>query len=324
MRLYLTKHGIILEHNSIKIALDPSKSIDVDLTFISHAHSDHMHVPKNGNKILASKETSMLASKRGYIINAYEEIDGIKLIDAGHVLGSRSLFIDGILYTGDLCTRDRAFLQGAKLPRCDTLIIETTYGKEGFSFPNIDKVCEMANNIIAKLYSHGLPVILLGYSLGKAQILTSLFKHWQPIYLHDSIYEINQAYRELGVDLIDALPYSFAEEEGLLRKRPWLMIAPMQSARSKFIKEMRSRYSAITIAFSGWATINRYSMHDYTLPLSDHCDFDELLQVVKRCKPSKIYTVHGYVKEFAMYLNKLGYNAEPLIKGNMKLTDFTA
>ncbi len=233
------------------------------------------------------------------------------------------MLIDGILYTSDLCIRDRAFLQGAKLPRCDTLIIETTYGKKGFSFPSIDKVCEMANNIIAKLYSHGVPVILLGYSLGKAQILTSLFEHWQPIYLHDSIYEINKTYRELGVDLIDALPYSFAEEEGLLRKRPWIMIAPMQSARSKFITDMRSRYSAITIAFTGWAMVNRYSMHDYTLPLSDHCDFDELLQVVDRCRPSKIYTIHGYVREFAMHLNKLGYDAEPLIKGNAKLTDFT-
>ncbi|RMF31863.1 MAG: exonuclease [Candidatus Nitrosothermus koennekii] len=305
------------------MALDPSKSIDADLTFISHAHSDHMHMPTKNSKIIASKETVALAKKRGYDIECYEEFDGVKLIDSGHVLGSKSLLIDGILYTSDICIRDRAFLKGAKIPRCDTLIIETTYGKEGFNFPSIDKVCDMANNIISKLYSHGVPVILLGYPLGKAQILTSLFKHWKPIYLYDTVYEINKVYRELGIDLIDALPYSFAEEEGLLKKKPWVMIAPMQSTRSKFIKDMKSRYSAVTIAFTGWAVNNRYSMHDYTLPLSDHCDFNELLQVVKDAEPKKIYTIHGYVKEFASYLNRLGYNAEPLIKGNMKLTDFT-
>ncbi len=321
MHILVSRDGIILKHNDISIALDPSRSVDAELTFISHAHSDHIHMPRNDSKIITSRETSILARKRGYAIDEYyEEYDGIKLIDSGHTLGSRSLLIDGILYTSDICIRDRAFLKGAKLPRCETLIIESTYGKEGFSFPSIDKVCATANDIIAKLYSNGIPVMLLGYPLGKAQILTSLFKHWQPIYLHDSVYKFNQAYRELGIELVDALPYSFAEEEGLLRRKPWIMISSMHNFR--FIREMKSRYSAVTIAFTGWATVNRYNRYDYTLPLSDHCDFNELLQVVKGCKASKIYTVHGYATEFSNYLKRLGYDAEPLIKGNTRLTDF--
>ncbi len=310
-----------MEYNDLRIALDPSKSIDADLTFISHAHSDHMHIPKKGSKILTSRETSIIAAKRGYNIeHYYEEFNGIKLIDSGHVLGSRAILIDDILYTSDLSIRDRAFLRGAKLPRCDTLIIESTYGREGFVFPSIDKICKSANTIIGNLYSHGTPIILLGYPLGKAQILTSLFRHWEPLYVHDTVYMINEVYKELGIDLIDVLPYSIAEDEGLLRRRPWVMIAPMQSSRSRFINDMRSRYSAVTIAFTGWAITSR-SSYDYLLPLSDHCDFKELLEVIKECKPRKIYTIHGYVREFADYLTKHGYNAEPLTLDN-KITDF--
>ncbi len=320
-KITLTKEGLIIRYNDLKIALDPKKSVDSDLAFISHAHFDHMHMPKKGSKILTSRETSIIAAKRGYSIdNYYEELDGIKLIDSGHVLGSRAILIGDILYTSDISIRDRAFLHGAKLPRCDTLIIESTYGKEGFVFPSIDEICKSANSIIANLYSHGIPVILLGYPLGKAQILASLFGHWQPFYLHDSVYKMNQIYKELGIDLIDALPYSIAEDEGLLRRKPWIMIAPMQSPRSRFIKDMKSRYSAVTIAFTGWAITYRYG-YDYLIPLSDHCDFKELLEVIKRCKPRKIYTIHGYVREFADYLTKHGYNAEPLILEN-KITDF--
>ena len=319
------RYGMIIRHDGIKIALDPRKSMDADLTFISHAHADHMHQPSKDSKILASKETIVLASKRGYKIDDYhEDHPNLKLINSGHVLGSRSLLIDdSILYTSDICIRDRAFLRGARLPRCDTLIIESTYGRKGIRFPSIDDICNKANNIVARLYSNGIPVILLGYPLGKAQILTSLFKHWEPMYLHDSIYNMNEAYKELGIDLVDALPYSIAEEEGLLKRKPWVMIAPMQSVRSKLIKELKSRYSAITIAFTGWAIASRYSRYDYSLPLSDHCDFYELVKVVKECKPRKIYTFHGYAIEFAEYLNNLGYDAEPLVKHNTKLTDFT-
>jgi len=89
---------------------------------------------------------------------------------------------------------------------------------------------------------------------------------------------------------------------------------------------MKDRYNAVTIGFSGWALANWYMYSaglDYALPLSDHCDFDELISIVKACDPSRVYTFHGYSAELAAQLNKLGYDAEPLVKGNHKLSDFT-
>ena len=40
------------------------------------------------------------------------------------------------------------------------------------------------------MFSKGIPIILMGYSLGKAQILISLFGNWKPLYVHDDIYQI--------------------------------------------------------------------------------------------------------------------------------------
>jgi hypothetical protein len=36
--------------------------------------------------------------------------------------------------------------------------------------------------------------------------------------------------------------------------------------------------------------------------------------VVKTSKPEKIYTTHGFQKEFARYLNFIGFDAEPIDK----------
>ncbi len=321
------ENGIMVEYDEKRIALDPNRSTDADVTFVSHAHIDHLHTPENGERVLTSPETSKLASARGYNMARYDEsLDGFELIDSGHILGSKGLLIDGkIFYTGDVSTRDRAFLKGAKIPKCEVLILESTYGKPEFRFPSVNEIIENANRIISNLYSKGVPVILMGYPLGKAQVLTSMFKHWQPLYLHDSVYKMNQICSDLGVDLGDAVPYSRAEADNLLSKKPWVMVAPKMSADSKFVLDMKQRYKAVTIGFSGWALTDwyRYSSGlDYSLPLSDHCDFHELVSIVKTGNPSKVYTFHGYSADLAAQLNKMGYHAEPLVRENYRLSDF--
>ncbi|MDE1764493.1 MAG: exonuclease, partial [Thaumarchaeota archaeon] len=230
-------------------------------------------------------------------------------------LGAKGLlFGDGIFYTGDISTRERAFMKGASVPKCKVLITECTFGMPEYVFPQVEETVRRVNEIISDMYSRGKPVILLGYELGKAQILSYLFSHWVPYY-HDSVKKVNDVYRRFGVDLPDSLGHSQAESAGLLDKKPWLMIAPNMSGKNSFVQHMKSKYDAITIGFSGWAQSPRFAFarqHDYTIPLSDHCDYNELVQLVKQCNPEKIYTVHGFVEEFASDLVKMGYDAQPL------------
>ena len=117
------------------------------------------------------------------------------------------------------------------------------------------------------------------------------------------------------MDLKDAIGHSEAEKNGLLDKKPWIMVAPMMSSKNSFILNMKNKYDAVTIGFTGWAKSKKYKFSrgtDYSIPLSDHCDFNELLQLVNQSGAEKIYTIHGFVDEFATELNKFGFNAQPL------------
>jgi putative mRNA 3-end processing factor len=330
-RVTLGQSGIMVQQNDTAIALDPSYPVDCDFTFVSHAHVDHLH--RRGRKkirtqVLASKETTLIAEARGYeIVDAAEEQDGFQLVDTGHILGSRGLLMgNDLYYTGDISMRERAFLKPAKVPHAKTLIIESTFGRTEYIFPPLSEVTHRTNKIISEMYDLGIPVILMGYTLGKAQLLTKLFGHWDPI-VHDAVAKINSVYSELGVKLAEGITHKEAEEQGLLSKsKPWVMVAPLMSERNAFVREIKDRHSAVTIGFSGWAVGSRYKYMmglDYVMPLSDHCDYRELVAAVKQCRPNKVYTFHGFAKEFAESLCEMGFDAEPVGNGHGRKAEKT-
>jgi putative mRNA 3-end processing factor len=331
-RVTLGQSGIMVQQHDTTIVLDPSHPVDCDFTFVSHAHVDHLH--RRGRKkiktqVLASRETTLIARSRGYeIVDAAEEQEGFQLVDTGHILGSRGLLIgdDDVYYTGDISVRERAFMKPAKVPHAKTLIIESTFGRPEYVFPPLSEVTHRTNKIISEMFDLGIPVILMGYTLGKAQLLTKLFGHWDPI-VQDSVAKINSVYSELGVKLACDMTHGQAEEKGLLSKnKPWVMVAPLMSERNAFVKEMKDRFGAVTIGFSGWAIGSRYRYMmglDYVMPLSDHCDYSELVAAVKQCRPEKIYTFHGFAKEFAESLCEMGFDAEPVGNGHGKQAERT-
>ena len=320
----MTKNGILCEFNEKRVCLDPKNSDPTGINFVSHAHTDHLP-SKNGGTILSSIETNEIANLRGFKMeNHVDFLDDFSLIDSGHILGAKGLLFDDIFYTGDICTRDRGFLKGAKIPKCKTLITECTFGLPEFVFPKLEETLKQVNELISEFYGKGIPVILMGYQLGKAQTITQLFGHWGPLYFHDSVKDMNLLHQKFGVSLNDGMGHSEAEEKGLLDKKPWIMVAPMFSGKNKFIQDMKSKYGAVTIGFSGWAQSSRFSFGrrtDYSIPMSDHCDYNELLDMVIKSGAEQVYTIHGFVEEFAEDLRKIGISAQPLLENS--LDDFT-
>jgi hypothetical protein len=71
----------------------------------------------------------------------------------------------------------------------------------------------------------------------------------------------------------------------------------------------------VTIAPPGWAidssTKYRWCV-DHAIPLSDHADYEQLIETVRRVEPSEIHCTHGPV-EFVDHLRDLGFNAFPLV-----------
>jgi putative mRNA 3-end processing factor len=303
----MTKNGILCEVNEKRVYLDPKNGDTKGINFVSHAHSDHLP-SKNGGTLLSSIETNEIANLRGFII------------DSGHILGAKGLLFDDIFYTGDICTRDRGFLKGAKIPQCKTLITECTFGLPEFVFPKLEDTLKQVNTLISELYGKGVPVILMGYQLGKAQTITQFFSHWGPLYFHDSVNDMNSLHQKFGVDLKNGIGHTEAEKNGLLEKKPWIMIAPLMSSKNQFVQDMKSKYGAVTIGFSGWAQSTRFSFGrrtDYSIPMSDHCDYDELIDMVIQSGAEQVYTIHGFVDEFAEDLRRRGINAQPLLENSL-------
>ena len=131
---------------------------------------------------------------------------------------------------------------------------------------------------------------------------------------------MNLLHQKFGIPLKDGMGHSEAERRGLLEKKPWVMVAPMMSGKNGFIQDMKSRYGAVTIGFSGWAKSARFSFGrrtDYSMPMSDHCDFGDLVGMVVRSGAEKVYTIHGFVDEFAEHLRGMGIDAKALKAGTL-------
>ena len=140
------------------------------------------------------------------------------------------------------------------------------------------------------------------------------------MFYHDSVKKMNDLHRSMGVQLKDVVGHTEAESNGLLDKKPWVMIAPMMSTKNNFIKHMKSKYGVITIGFSGWANSRKFPFTrgtDYSIALSDHCDYNELHDLVKQSGAEKIYTIHGFVDEFSHDLTRLGYTSQPLHESSL-------
>ena len=56
---------------------------------------------------------------------------------------------------------------------------------------------------------------------------------------------------------------------------------------------------------------------DYSIPLSDHCDYNELVQLVNQSGAEKVYTIHGFVDEFAADLVRKGFSAQSLRESSL-------
>ncbi len=319
--------GIQVDLGKTRYVLDPHTRVRADFTFVSHAHIDHMHARSKTERIIASSLTRELAGARGYDLgDTVEEAEGVELLDSGHILGSRAIRIqDEVYYTGDASGRARAFLGKCKTRQARVLVMETTYGLPEYVFPPTAKLVKEVNNLIASAYDRGSPVILMGYPLGKAQLLSYFFSSWDPIIYHERVDTMNAIHIRHGVPLKPGKRFDPARDKDSLPRGPWVMVSPMSSGRSRLMAHLKKEYGAILVAFSGWALGPGYRYAtgaDFAFPLSDHCDYQELVGLVQSVSPEMVYTVHGFAAEFARDLRRMGFSARPLAAYQSSLSDY--
>lgn len=267
----------------IHIGLD---SPEGELSFLSHAHSDHTSGLKSMESIISCQETLDLAGMEARI----ENHPHTRLIDAGHILGARQLVADNdgerIVYTGDFCLKPNIFGFKADIPQCDRLIMEATYGDPNYVFPEHQAVHRMVSNWV--LQNDKSNLIIGCYELGKAQeVIKILNESGVAPVVPKKTEGFCQVYGKYGLKL-DRVAVGSDEAEEVMSRR-FVAIVPMSRAKRYFAHRLAQAFERDTLCAvaTGWALHYRFNT-DTAFPLSDHADFDDLVHFVEQSGAKKV------------------------------------
>ncbi len=285
--------------------------------FVSHAHADHIarHELAFATPATACLYRHRLGARHRVREMPYRvplEFGGLRLtaLPAGHCLGSAMLFAENgdrsLLYTGDFKLGESATAEPAELPRADVLIMECTFGRPRYRLPPRAQVVRRLLEIVLAALADGRTPVIHAYPLGKSQEVTRLLTdRGVPVLQHPVIYEISRVYEQCGVDLGDCAMAGDSPPRGHA-----VVTLPRGSRNFR----LPGLGKTVSVAVTGWAADAgaKYRLGvDHALPLSDHADYDQLVETVRRVEPREVYCTHGPA-EFADHLRDLGFNAYPL------------
>ena len=300
-------HGVSLPAH--RLWLDPL--VVRSFAFISHAHTDHARRHKEA---LLTPQTLALIPEarrpRGWRMLGFGETmrrgeGSITLYPAGHMLGSAQLHFEhdgtSLLYTGDIKLRQTGGVS-TFVPKANVLILESTYGRPHFRFGDPDETTESIARWCQRALDSRVTPVLLCHALGKTEeVMLALAKYGFAFALEKRCVPCAHQYASAGRSLPDWVELN---GEAVMDR---VVIAPPVGKDD--IRRL-GRYR--TALISGWAKdpdFARLFGADATFDLSDHCDFDELMEVVERTGADQVYTVHGFTEDFARSLRRKGIRA---------------
>jgi putative mRNA 3-end processing factor len=287
--LTITPKGLYCKHGDFYI--DPTEP--VALAVISHAHADH--AVSGNNEVYCTGATAAFMQLRYaknaakvFNIAAYHapfEIKGIRItfIPAGHMLGSAQVLLEyedvRYLYTGDYKLQPDETCEPIEWIKADVLITESTFADPAVLHP--DPVEE-----IKKLNDIKLNILLGAYGLGKSQRLIKLINQYAPekkVLVHHRIMPVNAVYEKLGYS---PGKYELYSRKLMKEQGRYVYIVPPFTFDSYINAKGVKRLFA-----SGWKNL-QVNQND-TLFISDHVDWNDILQAVEHIQPKQIWTLHG-------------------------------
>ena len=293
------------------IWIDPSKPVKRAL--ITHAHFDHFTF--GCEEYFSTKETAILLKKRvGDNINIkmfdYGEvfkINGISISfhPSGHILGSSQIkFIfaeEKWLISGDFKLQKDETCKQFEIVKTDYLISECTFGLPIFKWDETKKIVQNISNWITN--SPDKTSLLFCYSLGKAQRLLNEITHTNfkgNIYSHGSIFKINNCYKKLGINIKDTIELENKKNINDLKGN--LILLPPSLSKGSYLRSFKNIQTGFA---SGWMSIRalrKRSGYDKGFAISDHADWEGILEVVKKSEAKNVFFHHGDSEALSKYL----------------------
>ncbi len=300
--------------------------------YVSHAHADHMArhewalaTPATGRLYRHRLGPKLRVRELPYRQAMTHGDCQLTTFPAGHCLGSSLLLADDgktrLLYTGDCKLGASLTAEPIEIPPTDILITESTFGRPKYRLPPREQVIEQLIVAVREALARGQTPVIHAYALGKAQEVSKLLTtHGTPVLQHPAIYEISRIYQELGVDFQGSSDADDVANIASYAGRPLAGHAVVTLPKSMHGYRLGGLGDVFSIATTGWAidAATRYRWGvDLALPLSDHADFDELVELVEQSEATEIICTHGPT-EFVDELRERGYNARPMIPASQQ------
>ena len=289
---------------------------------ITHAHGDH--AVKGSRQYIAAESggnVMVLWSRMGQhsrieplAFGQSIDLNGVKvsLHPAGHILGSAQVRAEykGEVWviSGDYKVAPDVTCAAFEPIRCHTFVTESTFAQPCFQWEPQEATFGRIHDWWRMNQARNQASFLYAYALGKAQrLLAGLDLSIGPVFAHRDIESVNALYRKSSVQL----PSARIPNDGMTTDE-WNRSLILQAPSARWSQGFPHLGNFSTAFASGWMTLPD-AAHERRVhtgfALSDHADYQELLQAVAATGAERVLVTHGYIDEFVSDLKSRGYNA---------------
>ncbi len=275
------------------------------LRVVTHAHADHTGglrwSLRECQKVVMTEATrdliDVLEGPLGPRLNSIETLeygkplrfDGeqVTLFKAEHILGAAQVLVeseegDRVGWTGDFK------FDGTPVLECETLVVESTYGSPMCRRSFDVDVRKLLVHMVEERLKEGV-VYVFGY-YGKLQEVMQILHDADvtvPFVMPEKVYHVSKVCERHGMRLGCLTLSSEKEAKMLLEENlPCVAFYHMNSRGKVGLNNER-------ICVSGWEfhkPCRRISEKEHIIALSDHSDFNGLIEYVRQAKPKRVIT----------------------------------
>ena len=302
LKASVTQHGAVQLGKYVACdAFDETRPLRI----VSHAHADHtvglQQSLRTCEKILMTPATRDLvdvlmgplflmggnAETLDYGKALQNEEERITFFRADHIMGAAQVLVEDVEgnrvgYTGDFRIDDTPVLE------TDTLVMEATYGNPACKRSFDVDVRDLLVSIVRKGLEHGT-VYVFGYH-GKLQEVMQIIHTADvnaPFIASEKVFHVSRICEKHGMRIGRLILSEEWEARQLLEKNsPCVAFYHMNTMNKVGLDSFR-------VSVSGWefgSPCRQTGNKEYIVALSDHSDFDGLIEYVRRSKPKSVIT----------------------------------
>ena len=292
------------------------------LRVVTHAHADHMTGLRQSlrkcEKVLmtcATKDLIDVMMGPLFLMGGSVETleygkamrygdERVTLFPAEHILGAAQVLVEDaegtrIVYTGDFRVEETPVLEA------DVLVMEATYGSPSCRRSFDEDVRGLLVSIVEKGLKQG-PVYVFGYH-GKLQEVMQILREAGvkvPFVAPEKVFRISKVCEKYGMRLGRLMRLEESEAKGLLEGKGSCVAFYHMGSRGKV------GLGGFRIYVSGWefgSPCREIAENEFIIALSDHSDFDGLMEYVRLSRPKFVIADNfrvGYAERLAKEIGK--------------------